>query len=176
MQEIEIVGRGGMGVVTAGELLAYAAFKEGKHVQAFPMFGAERRGAPVHAYVRIDEKPIKLRCMVTRPNIIIALDARLVNEEVLERVKGGMLIVNAKEEIKARGTKVIKVDATSIATEIFGKPLVNTAMLGAAAAVGIVKYRHLAEAIEERFEGKIAELNKKAMSAVYEKVRKELLK
>ncbi|RLF54202.1 MAG: pyruvate ferredoxin oxidoreductase, partial [Thermoplasmata archaeon] len=73
MYEVRFHGRGGQGAVTAANILAVAAFKEGKEVQAFPMFGVERRGAPVMAFTRIDDKPIDLKTLIYSPDFVVVL-------------------------------------------------------------------------------------------------------
>jgi len=78
MIEIRIHGRGGQGAVIASEVLASAFFKEGKFVQAFPAFGAERRGAPVAAFARVDDQPIRIRHFIYEPDHIIILDPTLI--------------------------------------------------------------------------------------------------
>jgi len=76
--EIRFHGRGGQGAVIASELLAQAAFLEGKHPQSFPFFGVERRGAPVTAFTRIDDAPIQIRTSITAPDIVVVLDSGLM--------------------------------------------------------------------------------------------------
>src|SRR5947209_19777545 len=81
MFQIRIHGRGGQGVVTAAELLSIAAFREGKHAQAFPSFGSERMGAPVSAFCRIDDREIRLREPIVAPDVIIIQDPTLLHSE-----------------------------------------------------------------------------------------------
>ena len=71
MFQVRIHGRGGQGVVSAAEMLAQAAFDEGRHAQAFPSFGSERMGAPVMAFCRIDDREIRLREPVMQPDALI---------------------------------------------------------------------------------------------------------
>jgi len=172
MIEVRFHGRGGQGAVTAARLLAEAAFNEGKYCQAFPSFGAERRGAPVLAFTRIDNKPIRIRTLVYEPNYVVVLDPTLL--EVINVVaglkKGGIIVVNAKEvpeELKA--VKVATVDATAIALEFLGVPITNTAMLGAfARATKLVSLNSVVKVIEGYFGGKLAEKNVAAVKAAYE--------
>ena len=172
MIEVRFHGRGGQGAVTAARLLAEAAFNEGKYCQAFPSFGAERRGAPVLAFTRIDNKPIRIRTLVYEPNFVVVLDPTLL--EVINVAsglrKGGIIVVNAKEvpeELKA--VKVATVDATAIALEFLGSPITNTAMLGAfARAAKLVSLNSVVKAIEGYFGGKLAEKNGAAVKAAYE--------
>ncbi len=174
---IRIHGRGGQGAVTSAELLAQAAIYEGKFAQAFPSFGPERRGAPVQAFVRIDDqKPIRIRAGVTRPDIVMVLDPSLLNIiDVASGLKeGGVLVVNTRasfEDIKAKfGTKwkIAMIDATGIAHEILGVPIVNTTMIGALVkATGIIKLESLIEPLKKRFE-RLAEKNINAMKRAYQ--------
>lgn len=171
MIEIRFHGRGGQGAVTAARLLAEAAFLEGKHCQAFPSFGAERRGAPVVAFTRIDAESIQIRTQVYEPNHVVVLDPTLLEAmNVAAGLKrGGMVLVNGKrvpEELKTG--KVILVDATAIALEFLGIPITNTAMLGALAKVtGVVSLGSVIKAVENYFKGKLAEKNMAAVKAAY---------
>ncbi|MBC7287707.1 MAG: 2-oxoacid:acceptor oxidoreductase family protein, partial [Armatimonadetes bacterium] len=124
--EVRWHGRGGQGAKTAGYILAVAAAHQGKQVQAFPEYGAERRGAPMRSYVRISDKPIRLRSAVKSPEVVIVLDETLLESEDVAAglVDGGWLLVNSgasPEEIKAKlqreGVKVATVDATKISLE-----------------------------------------------------------
>jgi len=173
MIEVRFHGRGGQGAVTAARLLAEAAFQEGKHCQAFPSFGAERRGAPVVAFTRINTKPIRIRTEVYEPNHVVVLDPTLleaVNVAAGLR-RGGIIVVNAKEapgELKAG--KIATVDATAIALEFLGASITNTAMLGAfAKATGAVKLESLVEVIKRYFSANLVEKNVAAIKAAYER-------
>ena len=175
--EIRWHGRGGQGAVTSAELLAQAAINEGKYAQAFPAFGAERRGAPVLAFVRIDSHhPIRIRAEVTEPDIVMVLDPGLLR--VVNVTSGlkedGVLVVNTPkgpDGIKLEaGVKwsVATVDATKIARELLGIPIVNTAMIGALLRANeVVKLESLFEPLKERF-GRLAERNINAMQKAYE--------
>jgi len=179
MIEIRIHGRGGQGAVTTSQILAIAAFYDGKESQAFPNFGVERTGAPVEAFCRIDTAKINLRSQVYQPDVVIVLDASLVQAiDVTKGLKqGGAIILNTNKRASELGLglsgNVHVVDATSIATEIFGKPIVNTAVLGAFAAVTrVVSLDSLLRAIDDQFlqsKGqKVADLNKQAIQKVFE--------
>jgi pyruvate ferredoxin oxidoreductase gamma subunit len=156
--------------------MAQAAISEGKYAQAFPSFGPERRGAPVQAFVRVDEKPILVRAEVTEPDIVVVLDTGLLGIiNVTSGLKrGGVLIVNTKGslgDIESKfGAKyqIAVVDAIQIARELLGAPIVNTTMLGALIrATGIVKLESLVEPLKKRF-GRLAEKNISAMKKAYE--------
>jgi pyruvate ferredoxin oxidoreductase gamma subunit len=162
--------------VTSAELLAKAAINEGKYAQAFPAFGAERRGAPVLAFDRVSSQvPIRVRAEITAPNVVVVLDSsllRVVNVTAGLNEKGTLVINSRKmlSEIEADfGNKwrLAVIDATRIAREVLGVPIVNTTMLGALLkATGIVKPESLFEPLRERF-GRLAERNIKAMERAF---------
>jgi len=149
---LEIVwhGRGGQGAWTASNILAQAALKEGKYVQSFPTFGPERMGAPVMAFTRISEEPIEVHCNIYEPDIVIVLDSSLLQSiSVTQGLKeNGKILINSSES-PLKMAEVLKVSrsfhvyttpATAIAIEIIGRPVTNTAMIGALIRVsGIVK-------------------------------------
>ncbi len=175
--EIRWHGRGGQGAVTSAELLAQAAINEGKYAQAFPSFGPERRGAPVLAFVRISSKePIRVRAEITQPDIVVVLDPgllRIVN--VTSGLKtNGMIVVNTSKQAEQIGQEfsigwsLATIDATKIAQELLGVPIVNTTMIGALLrATGVVKLESLLEPLRHRF-GRLAERNVDAMKRAYE--------
>ena len=176
---VEIIwhGRGGQGAVTSAELLAQAAINEGKYAQAFPTFGPERRGAPVVAFVRIDnDKPIRVRAEIEEPDSVVVLAAELLRVvDVGSGLKAsGILVLNtpkaAEEIIKEFSFKwtLATVDATRIAREMLGVPIVNTAMIGALLkAAGVTKLESLIDPLRHRF-GRLADKNINAMQRAYE--------
>lgn len=179
MIEIRLHGRGGQGAVTSAELLAVAAIKLGKYAQAFPSFGPERRGAPVIAFCRINDKPIKLRTNINHPDMVLVLDPsilRLVN--VTAGLKDdGILVTNTKyscEEIRNElhiKHALATVNATKIAREEMGVPITNTTMLGALLkAREVVPPDALIEPINHRF-GRIAEKNIKACRRAFSETK-----
>ena len=180
IKEIRIHGRGGQGGVTLAELIARAAYKEGKWVQAFPYFGAERRGAPVKAFARISDEPILVRSQTYNPDYIIVLDESLLDvANVTEGLKeNGTIIINTTlrpEEVNISGYKIATVDATGIALElgllVAGLPVVNTAMAGAfAKATGEITIESVVEAIKEEWKGAVGEKNAKAAILAYERL------
>ena len=180
IREIRIHGRGGQGGVTAAELIARAAYKEGKWVQAFPYFGAERRGAPVKAFARISDDPILIRSQIYNPDYVIVLDESLLEvANVTEGLKkDGVIIINTRKkpsEIDLAGYRVATVDATGIALEldllVAGLPVVNTAMAGAfAKATGEITIESVVEAIKEEWKGADGEKNAKAIERAYNEV------
>lgn len=175
MIEIRIHGRGGQGSVTMAELLAESAFYNKLESQAFPNFGVERRGAPVTAYVRIDEKPIRLRSQIYSPDYVVIQDASLLTDEkILADVKrGATVIINTSKSLShykiPTGIRIIIIDALEIAQEVIGKPIINTVLLGAfAGATGIIKLAAIERAIKARFSQEIAEKNIKASKRGFE--------
>ena len=121
MKEIRFHGRGGQGAVSAANILANSAFIEGKYVQSFLLIGAERRGAPIMAYTRIDNKPVRNRSQIYSPDYVIVLGADLVDlVDVASGIKpSGLLLINSdrdSSEFSCRSDiKVISIDVTSIA-------------------------------------------------------------
>ena len=180
IKEIRIHGRGGQGGVTLAELIARAAYKEGKWVQAFPYFGAERRGAPVKAFARISDEPILVRSQIYNPDYVIVLDESLLDvANVTEGLKeNGTIIINTTlrpEEVDISGYKIATVDATGIALElgllVAGLPVVNTAMAGAfAKATGEITIESVVESIKEEWKGAAGEKNAKAAILAYERL------
>ncbi len=174
MIEIRFHGRGGQGSVTAAEILAKAAFEDGKYCQAFPFFGAERKGAPVMAFTRIHDKPIRRRYQVYNPDHVLVLDETLLEAvDVLSGLKnGGKVIVNTKDDLKLADAEVHTIDATGIALDVLGVPIVNTVMLGSfAKVIGGVTLDSIIKIIKETFPGKIGEKNAEAAKIAFEKVK-----
>jgi len=177
--EIRWHGRGGQGAVTSTELLAQAAISEGKFAQAFPSFGPERRGAPVQAFNRIDsEKPVKIRADINNPDVVVVLDPSLLDKvNVTSGLKeGGYVVINTRktaEEIKKEfgiTYPLATVNATKIAREVLGVPIVNTTVLGAVIkTTGVVKKESTHTPLEKRF-GRLGERNIQAMETAYEQV------
>jgi 2-oxoacid:acceptor oxidoreductase gamma subunit (pyruvate/2-ketoisovalerate family) len=162
MLEIRFHGRGGQGAVVASRMLAHAAFLAGNHVQAFPDFGLERRGAPVLAFTRVQDSPILDHSKIYIPDIVVVLDASLMELiDVSEGVKkDGLILVNSGlppeklSKIKPSGVLVATVDASRIAAKhglgSRTQPIVNTAILGALAkATGVVTLENVTVAIRE---------------------------
>lgn len=178
--EIRIHGRGGQGAVTAANLLVTAALFEGKYGQAFPFFGAERRGAPVLAFARISDKPIRIHSEIKEPDMVVVFDPSLFDfVDVLAGLKpGGKILVNSPEPIEIKGPyEVYYVDATRIALElklvVAGWALINTPMLGAMAKVlGNISIESVVKAIKQNWPGRLGEVNAKAAEKAFENVRK----
>ncbi len=179
MLEIRWHGRGGQGAVTSVELLALSAIEEGKYAQGFPSFGTERRGAPVTAFNRVDDKQIKIRSGIYHPDVVVVLDESLVAlVDVAEGLKPeGILLVNTTkslEELKKRHPfrgQDRDLRRHGIAWKELGVPITNTTMLGALLKVtGIVKLESLDNPIKERF-GRIASKNMAAAKSAYDQVK-----
>jgi len=177
LRELRIHGRGGQGSVTAAELIAVAAFEGGAFAQAFPAFGVERRGAPVQAFVRFDDKVIRKRSQVYEPDYIIVQDSTLIKDvNVFQGVKkGGIVIVNTEKTpgySVPEGVKLITIDATSIALRTLGLPITNTSLMGAfAAATGEIKFSALENALKHRFPKELAIKNIEAARVAYDAVK-----
>ena len=174
---IRIHGRGGQGAVTASRLLANASYIDGKFSQAIPMYGTERRGAPLMAFVRIDDVRVRERELVHEPDIVVVLDPLLSTQQsVAEGLKkGGLLILNSQlppEKVEIGGDiKIATVDATKIALETLKRLITNTAILGAfSKAAGFPKLESIEKAIMEQFPGRIGEMNIAAIRMSYDEV------
>jgi 2-oxoisovalerate ferredoxin oxidoreductase gamma subunit len=160
MIEVRIHGRGGQGAVIASKVLADAVFREGRYVQSFPAFGVERRGAPVAAFTRIDEEPVRIRSQIYNPDHVMVLDPSLMQVvDVTAGLKeGGWVLINSEQPPAAFQLppqyRVATVDANAIAIKYHlgprTAPIVNTAILGAFARVtGIAKLQTLEQAVRE---------------------------
>jgi pyruvate ferredoxin oxidoreductase gamma subunit len=186
IHEIIFYGRGGQGAVTAANILVEAAMYEGLNGQAFPFFGAERRGAPVTAFARVSDKPILKHGMFNTADILVVFDQGLVASGVVSKVRlrnNGVLIVNTPERgldlsrvASERGFKAYAVDATRIAHDlklvIAGWPVVNTAMLGAlVGAVKLVGIESVKKAIVNYFGEKAGAVNAQAAERAYAEVK-----
>jgi 2-oxoacid:acceptor oxidoreductase gamma subunit (pyruvate/2-ketoisovalerate family) len=177
MREITFFGRGGQGAVVASEILADAYFREGFHVQSFPSFGVERRGAPVTAFLRTDREFIYLRSMIYRADIGVVLSPDIVDSPTFKPLlkEDSTILVNSPEAVAGlNGYDVSYVDAAGIALECglgsAAQPLVNTAILGAyAKAIGDLKIENLLAAVESGVPVKKAQ-NLDAVRKAYERV------
>jgi pyruvate ferredoxin oxidoreductase gamma subunit len=176
MFSVRIHGRGGQGVVTAAELLAVAAFTEDRHAQAFPSFGSERTGAPVAAFCRIDDRPIRIREPIVTPDAVLVADPTVLHLDVLGGLRpDGYLLVNsarpAAELGLSHGAGLCLVPATELAQQYVGRPVPNAALLGAFAALtGVVALHSVCTAIRQRFAGPVAERNVAAAQAAWQLV------
>jgi pyruvate ferredoxin oxidoreductase gamma subunit len=176
MFQVRIHGRGGQGVVTAAELLSMAAFAEGTWAQAFPSFGSERTGAPVAAFCRFSDRPIRTREPIATPDCVIVQDPTLTGHvDVLAGLRrGGWVLVNSTTPVTL-GTEhatVLAVPATQLAMRHIGKPVPNAALLGGFAALtGRLRLESVLSAIRDRFPARLAEGNIAAAREAYGIVR-----
>ena len=188
MFEVRIHGRGGQGVVTAAELMSVAAFLQGKHSQTFPTFGSERMGAPVTAFCRINDEPIRSREPVATPDALIIQDATLLHHvAVFDGIReNAYLLINSTRTFEELGLEdiVCKLEpgrrltlpASQLALERVGKPLPNAALLGALAALTQrVELRFVEAAIKERFPGTLGIANAAAAHAANDFVLRQEL-
>ncbi len=187
MFEVRIHGRGGQGVVTAAELLSVAAFIEGRHAQAFPSFGSERMGAPVVAFCRIDERPIRVREPIAHPDALIIQDPTLLHQvDVFGGLGGaGYILINSGRDFddlglgefvqRFRAERLLTLPATDLAREHLGRPLPNAVLLGGFATLSrAVSLSSVVSAIRQRFPGPIGDRNVAAAEAAAEYVQSEL--
>ena len=186
MYKVRMHCRGGQGGKTGVKILADAFYLEGMDVQAFSIYGAERRGAPVASFLRVDEKKIYERGYIEDPDCVIVLDDSLlkVKEELglyKGLKKGGCLIVNTTKKVKApRGVKVLAIDASSISKETMNRDVTNIAILGAYAAfTGKIGMKTLEQAVFNMLGEKYSEWvapNIKSMHRTFLEAKKQLRK
>ncbi|HNR96547.1 MAG TPA: 2-oxoacid:acceptor oxidoreductase family protein [Anaerolineae bacterium] len=187
MTEIRWHGRAGQGIVTASELLAEAALKEGKYFQAFPEYGPERMGAPIKAYTRISDEPIEIHYQILNPEVVVVVNPNLLG--VIDVTEGlaadGVLVVNTPESpaqvrqrlhLVGKKVRVFAVDATRIALETIRRDIPATLMLGAVIrAAGLVKVENTLRLIEEKLGAKlrseVVQSNVTALRRAYEEVQ-----
>lgn len=186
--QVRIHGRGGQGVVTAAELLSVAAFREGRHAQAFPSFGSERTGAPVIAFCRISESPIRGHEPIASPDALVIQDPTLLHQvDVFSGLQeDGYLLINSSRSFadldlgefvaSLRPARMLTVPGTDIARETVGRPIANAVLLGGFAALtGVVSIDAVISAIRDRFSGALAEGNvagaERAFAFVHQEMR-----
>jgi len=183
MIEIRIHGRGGQGVVTAAELLAFSAFGDGKVAQAFPSFGSERFGAPVTAFCRISTDPIRSREPISHPDVLLIQDSTLLHQaDVFGGLSDhGIVLMNSTRKVEALGLKdwmlqhpevqVYSFPASDLAERHLGRPMANVGMVaGFAAVTGAITKASVEQAIKNKFPGKIGELNALAAAEAFDYV------
>ena len=171
-------------MVTAAEMLSIAAFDEGKHAQAIPSFGSERMGAPVVAYVRIDDDPIELTEPVLRPDLLIVQDPTLFHAvDVFSGLADdGFVLINTGRDLaglhiddalaRLPANHVYTVAATELAMKHLGRATPNTALLGALTALsGVLGLESVIIAINDKFSGEIAERNITVARAAHDAVQ-----
>lgn len=185
--EIRWHGRGGQGAKTAAILMGEAVSASGKYIQAFPEYGPERMGAPVLAFNRISDEPIRLHCQVANPAMVVVLDATLIGKaDVTAGVpEDGLYIINTnlspsemREQLGLTGGKVYTLDATQISMETIGRPIPNTPMMGALIRTsGLLTIDEFIANTRDRLEAKfrpdIVEKNIQAIERAYQEVQGE---
>jgi 2-oxoacid:acceptor oxidoreductase gamma subunit (pyruvate/2-ketoisovalerate family) len=178
MKEIRFHGRGGQGAVMGAEMLAYAFVLEKRYASSFPTFGAERRGAPVAAFLRFDDKPIRETHQIYEPDCIVVLDPFIARTStIFTGLQGdGIAILNTSREdldewppgLRVLGT----VDATALALEEIGRAIVNTCMLGVIARVtGWIHLESVLASLEMNFAGGLLTKNQALVRKGYENVK-----
>ena len=175
MLEIRWHGRGGQGAFTAARLLGAAALCDGQFALAFPSFGPERRGAPIQAFTRIDDRRIGDRSAIRACDFAVVLDETLVGPLVVEGIRsGGALLVNSARstpEWAGMGVRVLSVDVNAIARTILGRPIANTGMMGAlVAASGAVRLEAALHAIQSEMRAELAEKNGEVLRRCFDLV------
>ena len=187
LTEIRWHGRAGQGIVTAGELLAEGALKEGMYFQAFPDYGPERMGAPIKSYTRISDEPIDVHYQILSPEVVVVVNPNVLS--VVDVTEGlaedGVVIVNSPDPpekirqtlgLKGKKARVFTVDATGIALETLKRDIPATLMLGAIIrATGLVDLEKTVEVVQEKLgaklRGEVVEANVTALRRAYEAVK-----
>jgi len=179
LMEVRWHGRGGQGIVSVSRLLADAALLDRKHVQSFPEFGPERSGAPVRGFTRISDEPISIHSQIYNPNIVVVVDPTLLGANVASGLtRDGIIIANSerapedlKKVLSANNARVYSVNARRIALDILGRPIYNTAMLGALLKVApLTSFESVSKVVRARFPGTLGEKNVEAVKRANEEV------
>ena len=184
MKEIALHGRGGQGSLVLAQFMAIAALEDGKYGQAFPFLGAggERRGKPIVAFCRLSEEPILPRCRVSEPDYVIVQDATIFGEvNVLNGLKpGGAVLINSRRRSDQLGLptdapfRVFCFSAEDLAQSILGRPIMNTALLGAFSALTQeLTLEAVLKAVHRKFPGAMGEKNAQIVKASYERVMED---
>jgi len=180
MFQVRIHGRGGQGVVTGAEMMSIAAFLGDRHAQAFPSFGSERTGAPVVAFCRMDDKEIRLREPIMKPDAIIIQDPTLLHQvDVFGGLKkDGYILINTTRSFEEMGLgefvkgfrpeRLLTVPASELARKHVGRAVPNVPLLGAFAALGgLISLDAVLRAIDQKFSGAVAKGNQAAAKEAY---------
>ena len=182
MKEISIHGRGGQGSLVLAQFMAIAALEDGKYGQAFPFLGGggERRGKPIMAFCRLSDRPIRMRSRVSKADYVILQDVTILKEvDVAAGIKpGGMILVNTDKSAEDMGLKgdfkVFSFSADELAREILGRPIMNTALLGAFAAMtGELTLEATLKAVQSKFPGSLGEKNAQVVERSYQMLQGE---
>jgi 2-oxoacid:acceptor oxidoreductase gamma subunit (pyruvate/2-ketoisovalerate family) len=177
LKEIRIHGRGGQGAVLAARMLASAFVAEGKYVASFPMYGFERRGAPVVAFTRVDEKPIREKTQIYTPDCMVVIDPGLMKlPNLFNGIQpDGYLILNTKKKLAEKPNPNLKVggfiNATQIAVEEIGRDIPNTCLLGAfAATTGWLDLKSVLACLGDYLSGDMLQKNLKSAERGFKEV------
>lgn len=182
MKEITIHGRGGQGSLVLAQFMAIAASEDGKFGQAFPFLGGggERRGKPIIAYCRINKEPIRIRSRVSEPDYVIVQDPTILKEvDVFKGLKpGGMMLINTDKSpehlVVNKNFRLITFSAEELARKILGRPIMNTALLGAFAAItGELSLEAVSRAVRSKFTGSLGEKNVLVAEESYKRLLEE---
>jgi len=177
--EIRWHGRGGQGIVSVSRLLAEAALMDNKHVQSFPEFGPERSGAPVRGFTRISDAAINVHSQIYNPNIVVVVDPTLLGNNVTSGLaKDGAIVANTEltpeelsKSISIHNVHVYTINAKRIALDVLGRPIYNTAMLGALIKVApLASLESVATVVRARFPGTLGEKNVEAVKRAHMEV------
>jgi len=175
MIEVRMLGRGGQGAYSSAEMMAAALVKEGKYATCFPMFGGERRGAPISVFLRFDDKPIRLRSQIYYPDCVMVTDPLLARTpDALKGLKpGGIVVMNVPYMLGEKpheNTGILAtVDATGIALEEIGRPITNTVLIGALLyTTSWATLDSIFEAFKEYFSERLLESNIRCVKRGYE--------
>lgn len=183
MKEIRIHGRGGQGSLVLAQFMAIAALEDGKYGQAFPFLGAggERKGKAIMAFCRLGSEPIRLRCRVSEPDYVIIQDATILGEvNVADGIEpGGVVLVNTGKSVEELGLQgpfsVHPFSADETARRILGRPIMNTALLGAFAAITQeLSLDAVLKAVQSKFPGSLGEKNAQVVAESYQRMVREL--
>ncbi|MBW1897004.1 MAG: 2-oxoacid:acceptor oxidoreductase family protein [Deltaproteobacteria bacterium] len=179
MKEIRIHGRGGQGSLVLAQFMAIAALEDGKYGQAFPYLGGggERRGKAIMAFCRLSDEPIRLRARVDEPDYLILQDVTILKEEdVMEGLKeGATVLVNTEKEPDELGLegsfRLITFAAERLAREILGRPIMNTALLGAFTAITReISLDAALKAVRSKFPGELGTKNARVVEESYKRL------
>lgn len=182
MKEVRIHGRGGQGSLVLAQFMAIAALVDNRFSIAFPFLGGggERRGKPIMAFCRVSHEPIRVRCRVNAPDYVIVQDASIINEvNVVDGLKpGGLLLVNTEKSLdhlqRPADIQVVTISADNLANRILGRPIINTALLGAFAGLtGELSLNAVVSAVESKFPGALGEKNAQVVRESYQQVKME---
>jgi len=180
MKETRIHGRGGQGSLVLAQFMAIAALEDGKYGQAFPFLGGggERRGKPIMAFCRLSDRPIRLRSRVAEPDCVIVQDATIMGElDVTEGLKhGGLVLLNTDKRVEDLGLsgkpfEAHTISADNLARRILGRPIINTALLGAFAAItNEITLQSALNAVRSKFPGRLGEKNAQVVQESYDQL------